>query len=205
MGAVRVTVPPMDARPSEEVKMPGPYDGVHAFVFLYDSDPRPPSEVIADLREHLDPDHGPVFFASTFEGDFAGFAHFAADDLEGIVDFTGTTLFDAGVRSDLATEGAPHQGAGGPKGPKRKSPRFCAICRVRTNERPKAVLAAIAEEFGDDEPFVGGSRVIARFPLLVELGSDDRTGLEEAIERLGSVSGVHAMKVGTTDTQEEEA
>ncbi|HEY5906004.1 MAG TPA: hypothetical protein VIX39_09340 [Actinomycetota bacterium] len=185
--------------------MPGPYEGVHGFVFLYEGDPRPPSEVIDDLLQHLDPDHGPVFFASTFEGDFAGFAHFAADDLEQLVDFTGSTLFDAGIRSDYATEGSVHRGAGGPKGPKRKSPRFCAICRVRTNDRPKLVLAAIAEEFGDAKPFMGGSRVVARFPLLIELGADDEPGLTAAIERLGNVSGVQAMKVGTTDTKKADA
>jgi hypothetical protein len=185
--------------------VPGPYEGVHGFLFLHEGDPRPPSEVIDELRQHLDPDHGPVFFASTFEGDFAGFAHFAADDLEQLVDFTGSTLFDAGIRSDYATEGSVHRGAGGPKGPKRKSPRFCAICRVRTNDRPKSVLAAIAEEFGDAEPFMGGSRVIARSPLLIELGSDDVPGLAEAIERLRNVPGVHAMKVGTTDTKNGDA
>lgn len=185
--------------------MPGPYEGVHGFLFLNEGDPRPPSEVIDELQQHLDPDHGPVFFASTFEGDFAGFAHFAADDLEQLVDFTGSTLFDAGIRSDYATEASVYRGAGGPKGPKRKSPRFCAICRVRTNDRPKSVLAAIAEEFGDAKPFMGGSRVIARFPLLVELGADDEPGLAEAIERLGHVPGVHAMKVGTTDTKKADA
>lgn len=185
--------------------MPGPYEGVHGFVFLYEGDPRPPSEVIDDLLQHLDPDHGPVFFASTFDGDFAGFAHFAADDLEGLVNFTGSTLFDAGIRSDYATEGSVHQSAIGPKGPKRKSPRFCAICRVRTDDRPTNVLAAIAEEFGDERPFMGGSRVIARFPLLVELGADDETGLAEAIKRLGEVPGVRGMKVGTTDTKKADA
>ena len=48
--------------------MPGPYEGVHGFVFLYEGDPRPPSEVIDDLLQHIDRDHGPVFFASTFDG-----------------------------------------------------------------------------------------------------------------------------------------
>jgi len=185
--------------------VPGKYVGIHGFVFLHEGDPRPPSEVIDDLLQYLDPDRGPVFFASTFEGDFAGFAHFAADDLEALVDFTGSTLFDAGIRSDYATEGSVYRSGIGPKGPKRKSPRFCAICRVRTNDRPKSVLAAIAEAFGDEEPFMGGSRVIARFPLLVELGSDDESELATAIERLGNVSGVHAMKVGTTDTGKAEA
>ncbi|MGH2540249.1 MAG: hypothetical protein ACRDGK_06990, partial [Actinomycetota bacterium] len=112
-----------------------------------------------------------------------------------------TTLFDAGVQSDYSTEGAVHGAPAAPRGPKRKSPRYCAICRVRTNVQPKTVLEAIAAEFGNLDPFVGGSRVIGRFPLLVELGADDMPGLEDAIERLRNVPGVHTIKVGTTDTK----
>jgi hypothetical protein len=185
--------------------MPAPYEGVHGFVFLYQDDPADPSDVIRDLLEHLDPDHGPVFFASLFEGDFAGFAHFAADDLEGLVDFTGSQLFDAGIRSDYATEGAVHKDtAGTPKGPKRKSPRFCAICRVRTTDRPKLVLQQIANAFGDKRPLMGASRVIGGFQLLVELGSNDPDALEQAIERLRKVPGVGVAQVGMTDTGQEE-
>ena len=84
------------------------------------------------------------------------------------MNFTGSTLFDAGIRSDYAAEGSVFQSAIEPKGPKRKSPRFCAICRVRTNDRPMDVMVAIAEEFGDEKPFIGAC-AIARFPLLVEL------------------------------------
>jgi hypothetical protein len=89
-------------------------------------------------------------------------------------------------------------------GPKRKSPRFCGICRVHTSARPRAVLEAIVEDFGDSPLFVGASRVIGSFPLLVELGSDDEKALSEAIERLRGVSGVDDMRVGTTDTGQEE-
>jgi hypothetical protein len=182
--------------------MPGPYEGAHAFVFLHDDDERPPAEVIAELREDLDTENGPVFFAALFEGDFAGFAHFAQPDVLDLVDYANSRLFDAGIRSDYATEGRVFIGGGGtPKGPKRKSPRFCAICRVKTNERPSEVLERIASDFDDAEPFVGGSRVIARFQLLIELGADDRPSLDAAIERLGAVPGVLRMRVGTTDTE----
>ncbi len=185
--------------------MPGPYDGVHAFLYLHDNennDSTPPSEVIEALQPYVDPDEGPVFFASLLDGDFAGFVHFAADDLQSLVHFTGTTLFDAGVRSDYETEGSVHTGTdAAPRGPKRRSPRFCAICRVRTSKRPAGVLDAIADEFGNEDPFVGGSRVIGRFPVLVELGADDSANLENAIERLRNVDGVLAVKVGTTDTR----
>ncbi len=184
--------------------MPDPYEGAHGFVFLHDDDMRAPAEVIGELRQNLrtpdDPDR-PVFFAATFQGDFAGFAHFAADDLEGLADLTGSLLFDAGIHSDYAVEGVYYKNARSvPMAPKRKSPRFCAICRVRTSETPAVVLDAIAREFDESEPFVGGSRVIGTFQLLIELGSDDEPSLEVAIERLLGVSGVTTAQVGTTDT-----
>ena len=185
--------------------MPEPYEGAHGFVFLHDDDVRAPAEVIGELRQHLrtlDRPDGPIFFAETFQGDFAGFAHFAADDLEGLAELTGSLLFEAGIHSDYAVEGVvyKHSQTSAPKGPKRKSPRFCAICRVRTSETPAVVLDAIGQEFDESEPFVGGSRVIGTFQLLIELGSDDEPSLQSAIERMLGVSGVAAAQVATTDT-----
>jgi hypothetical protein len=180
--------------------VPGPYEGTHGFVFLYEDDLTDPREVVEELREHLDPDKGPVFFAASFEGDFAGFAHFAADDLEGLVDFTGSTLFDAGVRSDYVTEGAVYVSSQSkPMGPKRKSPRYCAICRIRTDDKPKTVLQEIAKAFAEERPFVGAARVIGGFQLLVELGANELETLHEAVERLRELRGVGAVQVGTTD------
>ncbi len=180
--------------------MPGPYEGVHGFVFLHAGGDTPPAEVIENLLEHVDRKNGPVFFARLFEGDFEGFVHLAGDGLLGLVDFIGSELFDAGVHSDVATEGSAYYDGLIPMGPKRKSPRYCAICRVHTTDKPKRVLDAIAEEFHKSEPFVGASRVIGGFPLLVELGSDDEGTLSEAIERLRNVSGVGDVLVGRTDT-----
>lgn len=183
--------------------MTGPYDGVHGFLFLYPDDPTSAAEVIGAIQEYIDKEHGPVFFASEFEGDFSGFVHFSADDLEGLVDFMGDELFDAGVRSDPSTEGSVLTNSllGHPMGPKRQSPRFCGICRVRTTRKPAAVLAAIAREFDESEPLMGASRVIGTFPLVVELGSDDEEVLGAAIERLRGVSGVaDSTQVGMTDT-----
>ena len=185
--------------------MPEPYEGAHGFVFLHDDDVRAPAEVIGELRQHLrtlDRPDGPIFFAETFQGDFAGFAHFAAADLEGLAELTGSLLFEAGIHSDYAVEGVvyKHSQTSAPKGPKRKSPRFCAISRVRTSETPAVVLDAIGQEFDESEPFVGGSRVIGTFQLLIELGSDDEPSLQSAIERMLGVSGVAAAQVATTDT-----
>ena len=183
--------------------MPGPYQGVHAFVFLYEGDNPDPATVIEQLQPDLDPEHGPVFFASLFEGDFQGFAHFAADDLEGLVDYTGSFLFDAGIRSDYATEGSVYKNSQGQRrGPKRRSPRYCAICRIRCERRPRVVLEDIAKEFNDNRPFMGAARVIGAFQLLVELGSNFEDKLDLAITRLGSVAGVDEMLLAKADTGE---
>lgn len=183
--------------------MTGKYEGIHAFLFLHDDDPTAPEEVIEAIQPYIS-DEGPVFFASMFEGtSFRGFVHFAADSLEALIDFKDHELFDAGVRSDYVTEGAVLGATDvSPMGPKRHSPRYCAICRVRTTQRPDEVLEAIARAFDRDEPLVGASRVIGRFPLLVELGSEDPGELEGAIERLRNVDGVNgdAVRVGTVDT-----
>jgi hypothetical protein len=66
-------------------------------------------------------------------------------------------------------------------------------------------MAAIGETFGNEEPLIGASLVIGRFSLLVELGSDDRGRLNEAIEQLRGVPGVGDMRVATADTGAEEA
>ena len=187
--------------------MPGPYEGVHGFVFLHEEEGDPdPGRVVERLREELDPDNGPVFFASLFDGDFAGFGHFAADDTEQLVDFIESVLFEEGVRSDYATEGAVHESNGQKRGPKRRSPRYCAICRIRCalGSRPKAVLNRISEEFNDRRPFMGGARVIGRFQLLVELGSNFEDKLDLAIERVGAVDGVDTMEWAKTDTGDDD-
>ena len=65
--------------------MPGKYSGVHSFLYLYDNDD--PETVIGELKEIVDPENGPVFFAELFEGDFRGFAHFGEESLEALGDF----------------------------------------------------------------------------------------------------------------------
>ena len=187
--------------------MPGKYEGVHSFLFLHAKDKTPPAEVIAELRKQVNKDEGPVFFASLFDGDFAGFAHLSADGLPELAGLIDSVLFDLGVRSDNSTEAKVYTSAAAiPMGPKRQSPRFCALCRVRTTERPLGVLQAIGESFDSSLPFMGASMVIGRFPLLVEFGADDMDDLAEAIERLRGVPGVDEdMHVGTADTESEGA
>ena len=185
--------------------MIGPYEGAHGFLFLHEQDETAPEEVIEGLRKLVNREGGQVFFASLFDGAFAGFVHYAAVDLPALGRFVNDELFGLGVRSDNSTEAVYHTDGVRPMGPKRQSPRFCGICRVRTTEKPLSVMEAIGQTFGNRDPLIGASLVIGRFSLLVELGSDDMDQLNAAIEQLRSVPGVGDMRVGTADTGAEEA
>ena len=185
------------------------YQGVHAFLFLFEGDEVPASRVVENLRPSIDRDAGPVFFAGTFEGDFQGFAHIAGDDTEAIADLIDGPLWNAGVRSDKATEGTYHVNPQGqPMGPTRNSPRFLAMARVHVNKRPKLAMGNIAAFFGDEldeygqslSPFIGASTVIGGFHLLVELGDDDRRALGRHVESLRGIDGVGRVEVAVTDT-----
>ena len=178
--------------------MVGKHTGVHSFLFLYEDDD--PEAVIERLKEIVDPEHGPVFFAELFRGDFRGFAHLGEDSLEKLGDLLDGDLWDRGLRSDHDTETRFYRRSDARiMAPKRGSPRHCAICRIKTTDRPRLVMKAIAQHFDEDEPFVGASQVIGRFKLVVELGSDDAGSLEAAIEQLGGIDGVGAREIGVAD------
>lgn len=189
--------------------MPEEYEGVHAFLFLYQEDEIPPPAVVENLRPSINRDAGPVFFAGTFEGDFQGFAHIAHDDTQAVGDLIAGPLWEAGVRSHYVTEGKYHKNQQSqPMGPTRNSPRFLAIARVYVNQPPMQVMGNVAGFFGDrlDEygqslsPFIGASTVIGGFHLLVELGDDDRQELDRNVESLRGVDGVGRVEVAVTDT-----
>ena len=188
--------------------MPGPYEGVHAFAFLVAEDEFSLESVIGNLRRQIDRENGPVFFAGPCEGAFQGFVHVAADDVPAVGELVDGLLWDAGIRTDYAVESQTHKNdAPVPMGPRRTSPRFNALCRVHANQRPTQVLQNIADRFGDavDEsghsrsPFVGGSTVIARFHLLVQLGADDREALDRYVEVLGAIDGVDRVEVAVSE------
>lgn len=188
--------------------MPGPYDGVHAFAFLFAEDKVPLESVIENLRRRIDRGNGPVFFAGPCEGAFQGFVHFAADNVPALGELIDGPLWEDGIRTDHAVEAQTHKnGAGVLMGPTRNSPRFVAFCRVHVNQRPTQVLQSIAAGFGDEvdqygeslSPFIGGSTVIARFHLLVQLGDDDREALDQHIGSLRAVEGVDRVEVAVSD------
>lgn len=189
--------------------MPEKYEGVHAFLFLYQEDEIPPAAVVENLRPSIDRDAGPVFFAGAFEGDFQGFAHIAQDDTQAVGDLIAGRLWEAGVRSHYVTEGKYHKNQQArPMGPMRNSPRFLAIARVYVNQPPTQVMGNVAGYFGDEldeygqslSPFIGASTVIGGFHLLVELGDDDRQELDRHVESLRGIDGVGRVEVAVTDT-----
>jgi hypothetical protein len=116
-------------------------------------------------------------FASVLVGAHKGFAHVRADagDLAALQRLIYQDLWAEGVRCEHAVEGPVYmpQGANAlPKGPKRRSPPFCALVRVRTDDDPTAVMNEIARRFGDADPFQGASVTFGSADLLVELAGD---------------------------------
>jgi hypothetical protein len=195
-------------RLSEEATLPEKYEGVHAFLFLYQEDEIPPAAVVENLRPSINRDAGPVFFVGTFEGDFQGFAHIAHDDTQAVGDLIARPLWEAGVRSHYVTEAKYHKNQQGQAmGPTRYSPRFLAIARVYVSQPPTQVMENVARSFGDRldqygeslSAFIGASTVIGGFHLLVELGDDDRQELDRHVESLRAVDGVGRVEVAVTD------
>jgi hypothetical protein len=201
---------PTTARMSEEARLPGPYEGVHIFAFLYEGDETPPAAVIEHLGHYIDRERGPVYFAAVFDGDFQGFAHIVQDDTREGGNLVDGLLWDAGIRSDYVVEGQWHVNPQGhAMGPTRNSPRFLAMARVSVSQRPSEVMGSIAAYFGDEldeqgqsrSPFIGASTMIGGgFHLLVELGDDDREALNRYVESLSGVDGVGRVEVAVVDT-----
>jgi len=201
---------PTTARMSEEARLSGPYEGVHIFAFLYEGDETPPAAVIESLRQYIDREAGPVYFAAAFDGDFQGFAHIVQDDTRAGGNLIDGLLWDAGIHSDYVVEGQWHENPQGhAMGPTRNSPRFLAMARVCVSQRPSEVMGNIATYFGDEldeqgqsrSPFIGASTMIGGgFHLLVELGDDDREALNRYVELLRGIDGVDRVEVAVVDT-----
>lgn len=156
------------------------YTGLHAFVFIDGVDP---GGNVADVVEALggaegrEFPNGRVLFASVTVGAHKGFAHVRADegDLGALQRLIYQDLWAEGVRCEHAVEGPLYtpQGVNArPMAPKRKSPPFCALVRVRTDDDPIAVMNEIARRFEDTDPFQGASVTFGSADLLVELAGD---------------------------------
>jgi hypothetical protein len=156
------------------------YTGLHAFAFIDGVDPgRNIADVIEDIggTEGREFPNGRVMFASVTVGAHKGFAHVRAEegDLGALQRLIFEDLWAEGVRCEHAVEGPLYmpQGVNAmPKAPKRKSPPFCALVRVRTDDDPIAVMNEIARRFEDTDPFQGASVTFGTADLLVELAGD---------------------------------
>jgi hypothetical protein len=158
----------------------GNYTGLHAFVFITGVDPgRNVVDVIDDIGgpEGAVFPNGRVMFASVFLGTYIGFAHVRVGegDLAALQRLIYHDLWAKGVRCEHAVEGPMYTPAGDaarPMAPKRKSPPFCALVRVRVDGDPVTVMNAIGARFQDADPFQGASVIFGSADLLVELAGD---------------------------------
>jgi hypothetical protein len=165
------------------------YTGLHAFVFIKEVDPgRNIADVVDDLAdpERFSSEDGRVLFASVVVGSYIGFAHVRAreGDLAALQRLIYRDLWARGVRCEHAVEGPVYSTRGvnaTPKGPKRKSPPFCALVRVGTDDDPVAVMSEIARRFDDTDPFQGASVIFGRADLLVELAGNTLDAVSEPV------------------------
>jgi hypothetical protein len=158
----------------------GKYSGLHAFVFIGRVDPgRDIAEVIDELGgpDGREFPNGQVLFASVTVGAYIGFAHVRVEggDLAALQRLIYQDLWAEGVRCEHAVEGPVYtpQGVNArPMGPKRRSPPYCALVRVRTDDDPVAAMDEIAGRFQDADPFQGASVIFGTADLLVELAGE---------------------------------
>jgi DNA-binding Lrp family transcriptional regulator len=154
------------------------YTALHAFVLIR----RVPEGLnIADVIEEIggtegaEFENGQVLFASVFVGAYIGFAHVRAADLAALQRLLYVDLSERGVRCEHAVEGPVYSRPGAPPqpmGPKRGSPPFCALVRVRVAGDPQGVMTEIGRRFQSSDPFQGASVIFGTADVLVELAGE---------------------------------
>jgi hypothetical protein len=167
----------------------GNYTGLHAFVFVDRVDAgRNIADVIDDIGgpDGAEFPNGRVLFASVFVGSYIGFAHVRADDgdLAALQRLIYRDLWAKGVHCEHAVEGPVYTPMGEtitPKGPKRRSPPFCALVRARTDDDPVAVMNEIGARFHDSDPFQGASVIFGTADLLIELAGDSLEAVSDPV------------------------
>jgi hypothetical protein len=179
------------------------YGGVHTFHFIpWEDDPATLIRGILDRYGSPNPD-GPLHFAAVMEdgSDFGGFAHFSKDTTSEAGDLIGIELWELGLRSDVETEGKVYKdGTNRARGVKRRSPRYVAICRIRVQGRKALdVIEEVGDRYDGDLPFGGGSQLLRRNQALIELVSEERAELDEAVAELRAQD-YGPMKIGIADT-----
>ena len=133
-----------------------------------------------------------VKFVAHFIGSFAVYTRMESRSLEDAQTFIAGPLWDAGVHSETSTE----LKVSSIRGPKRASPPYCALVRVRAAGSPFALLDALDEAFKDkfdENTYWYGAAVVSGrgFDVLVDLGRPSFEELWTAIaDDLLTVEGI---------------
>lgn len=160
-------------------------DEVHAYVFSHAFDARP-SAVLGELIGR-----DGVRFAGRFVGAFAGFAAVDAPDLATLQAWIDEPYWGTGLRSDWAVTVRGSR----LNIPKRNSPDYCALIRVRTADGvdPEELLGQLDDHYDGRWEEVGyGAAVVSggSYDLLVELGGASLDEVWERVRELRSRPGV---------------
>jgi hypothetical protein len=156
----------------------------------------PPGKTIREVIDDVARQPG-IRFVAQFTGEYKIFVAAEFDELEELQSAIAENYGPAG----LSSKWVKLDGASRIMAPKRGSPDYCAIVRVRTDGDPVQVLAAIddrfQEQYDQDEPdhhhFSYGACTVTGwdFEILVDLGADTHdkvTGFANV--NLASVAGV---------------
>jgi hypothetical protein len=133
----------------------------------------------------------PVKFTAHFVGSFVLYTRLETATLGDAQDFIAGPLWEAGVRSQASTEIK----VSSILGPKRGSPPYCALVRVRAAGDPLELLDALDDAFQGKDPdtYGYGAAVVSGrgFDLLVDLGRPSFEELTQAIiQDLRTVEGI---------------
>lgn len=167
-------------------------DLLHMHTFSH-STARPPGEVVMGVGALGD--RG-VRFAARFLGSFQVYTHSAFQTLADAQDLL-DELWSLGLRTEQSTEVRVSR----IMGPKRGSPDFCALIRIRPEVDPFTLLDRLDDYFGplvDPDAYWYGAAVVTGrgYDLLVDLGRPSFEELFRAVlEDLRNVEGI-----GRTDT-----
>jgi len=174
-----------------------PRDGLfHLHVFSHATD-RAPAEIVDGLR-HLEGRH--VRFASQYVGSFQVYVHLAVDSVAEAMR-AGNILWPAGVRTETSSEVKVSR----INGPKRASPRYSALVRIRPAVDPFHLLDQLDDAFEsrvDPETYWYGAAVVTGrgYDLLVDLGRPTEDELLAAVlEDLRGVDGIRRTDTSWAD------
>jgi hypothetical protein len=171
-----------------------PTDGklhVHVFSHAASFSPSETAERVSSTPE--------VAFVGQFLGAFQVYAHLKVDDLQQAMQVV-DDMWSRGLRTESSLE----LKVSAVRGPKRASPAFCALVRIRPQADPFVLLDRLDEYFAprdDLKTFSYGAAVVSgRYDLLVDLGSETLEELERTVrEDLQGVEGVGKTETSWAD------